>query len=407
MKVLFISRYGSVNLGDELIVRELEELILEYSNEIYRFDTGLQYFPSLNKAFIKKKEKLKFDERSRCLLYLQKFYNKYLRLTNIVSYSRNILNKKRFGKHTDFKKFESYLAKSDILIIGGGNLLFDMEEKSESAFYIGEIFKIAKELKKEIFVISAGIGPFQTIGQLNQTIKVLDEARFITVRDKVSYSLVQNLNKNKEKLFLTVDPVAIIEKNVNQKKYVSTIGINVMDLTLAEYSPIQYQNYLKNVEKVIRSFKDSHTFNIIVFITEVKDLNALIFLQNKFSNDTDGLIFDSKVSLDNLSQIYSEIDILLGTRMHSMIYAFSQLVPYVGVAWQPKISGFNQMIGQSKYEISMGEFLLNEEKAINYLHDQIQNFKEVKIDYVNTKEYLKQLNEVNRKILTIFQGKYI
>ena len=48
-KIVFVSRYGSSNIGDELIVRELEKNFVGHS--LSRFNNSLEYYQDLNEAF--------------------------------------------------------------------------------------------------------------------------------------------------------------------------------------------------------------------------------------------------------------------------------------------------------------------------------------------------------------------
>lgn len=400
MKVLFISRYGSENLGDELIVRNLENLIYSFSDTIFRFSNGLQFFATLDDAFEMNESSSYQTDSNQQKNYMKTIYQNHLRLTTPVSKIRNAMNKKKFVKNSNFENFKKYLMQSDVLIVGGGNFIFDMEEHSESAYYIGEIFKIAKEFNKPIFVISAGIGPFQTNSQLVSTLKVLENAENITVRDKTSYSLIESLNKSTEKVFLTVDPVSLMPKrDAQEKKQVKCIGINVMNLMLGEYTNEEYNNYLDSMEKIITHYSNMNKYKLVIFTTENKDISALENLRRRFIGSQNNIVFENEVSIKNLQRIYSDIDVLIGTRMHSMIISFSQLIPFIGIVWQQKVAGFTEMIGKNNLQIPISSFLLNEDSTINKLDEEILNFKDTSQYFREKKKELEQFNGINKKIL--------
>lgn len=54
-----------------------------------------------------------------------------------------------------------------------------------------------------------------------------------------------------------------------------------------------------------------------------------------------------------LKAVYGQMDVFIGTRMHSNIFALSQGVPVIAIGYQPKTEGIMQMAGLGRWTISI------------------------------------------------------
>lgn len=395
MKVVFVSRYGSKNLGDELIVRELENLISKYSYEISRFNFSLNYYNSLSEAFNYSTENFSVEKTKSKYSY----YRKYIRNNELISIFRNYFNKKRASKNTNFIKYSDHITKADVLVIGGGNAIFDTEKHSSSWYYFGLLLDEARKLGKPIFVINVGIGPFQTQKQLEQTNKVLNKADYITVRDRKSFELVSKLNEEREVVYQTIDPVVFLDCKKKEKNKAQTIGINIMDIRLADYSEETYVNYIHSMKHLIFYYLTNTMYEISVFCTEKLDIIALNDLRMQVGDCDNRINYVKFMDVKSTLKFYENIDVLVGTRMHSNIIALSQNIPFIGIGWQQKVFGFFESIKSNDKVVSLEEF--NKEYTnVSIKLDQILDVYPRNIDELKIKKNeLHELFKLNEEIL--------
>src|SRR5699024_6256795 len=103
-------------------------------------------------------------------------YRKFFLLDYIISaYSK-------FAVQRNFKKSDiiEKIKESDMVVLGGGNTIFDLTRFSNSSLKIKLIIETAKKYNKKVFVTSIGLGPFVTEKQLRNSIEVLNKADYIT-----------------------------------------------------------------------------------------------------------------------------------------------------------------------------------------------------------------------------------
>ena len=73
-------------------------------------------------------------------------------------------------------------------------------------------------------------------------------------------------------------------------------------------------------------------------------------------------------SLSDLLKFYKRQDLLIGTRMHSLIIGFTQLLPIIAISWQNKVEGFMKQINLLQYCYQLN--MVNEN--IDRIHEDAQ-----------------------------------
>lgn len=398
MNIIFISRYGSTNLGDELIVREMEKLISDNGrNTIQRFNNNFRYFPNLEVAF---KHSTLYPDSHLNKNLIKTIYYSRIRKSFLIAKARNFFNKRKADKNPNISTFLAELEKSDALIIGGGNLVFDLEDHSESAYYLNIPISKAKKIDIPVAIMDVGIGPFQTDLQLMRTREVLEQTDFISVRDKKSYNLISSLKK--PKIYQSIDPITlwnnedVISKNIESK----AIAISVMNVKLGEHTDSIYNNYLNNLLKIALYLNQTYQKKIYFFCTEVTDLVALEDLK-KIVNNRNLVLHDinfvEEVSLESISNIYNSIQGVIGTRMHSLILAYSHNVPFIGISWQEKVTSFSEMVNNNRYIIDLEKIESN--NNLNIIDSWVSDLDNIKNRFIQSKDKMRELYGVNKQIL--------
>ncbi len=77
------------------------------------------------------------------------------------------------------------------------------------------------------------------------------------------------------------------------------------------------------------------------------------------------ILVEETIPPDLLKVIYGVMDIFIGTRMHSNIFAMSEGVPIIAIGYQHKTRGILQMTGLEKWSLDIDQ--VNEQKLIDML----------------------------------------
>jgi polysaccharide pyruvyl transferase WcaK-like protein len=231
------------------------------------------------------------------------------------------------------------IAKCNILIMSGG--LFQDKTSKRSLLYYLSLIKLAKILKKKVFLWSVGIGPVTSKKMKEIMIKTFSKVDRITVRDELSFS--------------------ILKEHGLPAVLVADTAFNLRLPKLPEKEKI----------KKLLKMKDSNLPIIGIVQTSFVGSDIITEIKNYKS---DFNIYHIKSSIDSIFKTISEIaivDILISKRLHHLIIATMFNIPVIGVDVDPKIKEF-------LYELNEKEAIMpyntNQEELIEKIH-QIENKK--------------------------------
>src|SRR5699024_8699569 len=107
--------------------------------------------------------------RTRNKSNFKRLYNDYLRKNYFIDKLHSVRIIRSIDKNKYLSEFEESIKNCDLVVVGGGNAIFDLTPQSISAYKFYKILDFAKKYNKKSFVTSIGIGPFQTDNQLKYT----------------------------------------------------------------------------------------------------------------------------------------------------------------------------------------------------------------------------------------------
>ncbi|MGG6312630.1 polysaccharide pyruvyl transferase CsaB [Paenibacillus macerans] len=284
---------------------------------------------------------------------------------------------------------------SDGLISGGGSLLQDATGIKSIPYYLG-VIKLAQWLGKPTFVYAQGIGPVNRKLFRPLIASVFRRCDYISVRDAESASLLRDMGiRGKNAVQVVPDPVMGL--TLPESVHGSAGDAQASSAQAAEPAegtvPAEGSAALPVVGVSVRFWNETRTE-----LTQLAEGLSLLcrrkpvhirFLPFHFPGDDEASRFvverlgnvaaergctvsiapETEHPQDMLREV-SRCSLLVGMRLHSLIYAASQNVPLLGVSYDPKIDQFLGRIGSvpvgSAEELdprilaAEGERLLNE-----------------------------------------------
>lgn len=352
MKILQFGFIDSLNIGDRLIAEEIQHQYLE-NHEIRAVSylgTPRENIPSIADSSVgksKKKNKLK------------------QKLAMIIPYHPD--------RETE-NLVEQWIADADCIVFSGGNLLFDLNKYSKSYFKLKWIVELAKKHNKKIIALSIGLGPFKTKKQEKEAVSVLNELSYVSVRDLKSASYF------KKEVAVIQDPVftsaffAPLAKRgrlKNEKK----IAVSIIDYRLAGASHEQYWAYIKQMAELLVTL--SIKYQVTIFSTEMRDYQAVEDISQLLIDVVQIKTIHSK---EELYLLYEESTLIIGTRMHSMIFAVAANIPVVGISWQDKVTEMFRILADPTSCFSIQEL----EKQQTAILERV----EYKMSHIEDERYL-------------------
>ncbi|WLR49019.1 polysaccharide pyruvyl transferase CsaB [Halobacillus litoralis] len=229
----------------------------------------------------------------------------------------------------NYKEIIRALKESDGLISGGGSLLQDATGPRSVLYYTG-IMHMAKWLRKPVFIYAQGMGPIRKpIHQLLVRI-ALDRVTGISVRDKKSKELLERIGIRKS-IDLFPDPVFGYDyKNVETDRHSQKPLIAV---SIREWGDSE-----KLVEKLTEAFNTCLAKGYRLRFIPMHGESDEAF-SNKVAQrlDQEVEVHPGHMSIDEKLHLLSEADLLIGMRLHSLIFAGVCSVPFVALSYDPKI----------------------------------------------------------------------
>lgn len=249
----------------------------------------------------------------------------------------------------------------DMLLSGGGSLLQDATS-SRSILYYLFILRLAQLLGKRTFIYSQGIGPINAPRNRRLTASVLRRADGIVVRDSKSRDLLLELGVPDLLIHVTADPV------IRVKAPGPELGLRILEAegcprrpgTLAVGWSVKSRKpnkaFLHEVQRCILWLKEAYgADSILIPFFHDEDLSVCEAVAGQLDGQA-GCLRNKYLSEETLS-IIGCMDVLVGVRLHSLIYAAVMGVPMIGVSYDPKVDSFLASIEQPTH-FTVNDFTL-------------------------------------------------
>lgn len=285
----------------------------------------------------------------------------YTVLSLRYKYLRRLLNKKKFEE-----KVKKLLYKVDGIVIGGGNMVMDMDWCPTYTYLFYEYTKIAKQLNIPIFASSVGVGPFHTELQKRYAKKGFLNCRMISVRDNNSKKLCD---------IMGVDATVCGDPAFLYKPTLNTLPKDGIGICLIKYecvnSFMSYNQYMFFCKKLIDGLKKTFpNEKITIFSSEKTDYSVINTLYKHYVSDKNVTVLQIS-SFDEIFTLYSSQKLIISFRMHAVIMGMLSGVPVIGLEWQSKVRSLFEMSGLEENVFNISDDMVKD-KIIKQAH-VIQN----------------------------------
>ena len=241
---------------------------------------------------------------------------------------------------------------ADILISGGGTLFQDVTSTRSFLYYIG-IILLAKLFRKKVVVFAQGFGPLR--GRINQRIArfALNRADLITMRDEKAFIDLCRAGIKKPPAYITADPSFLLEVShpAEGLKVLSLEGIP-LDRPLVGVSVRTFRRrpqlekvILRELAEALDFLSQKYSYRPVFLLLhcpeDMAEASKVIARMREDSN----IVFRI-CRPDEMLALISRLDLLIGMRLHSLIFAALNSVPMLGLSYDPKVEAFMNIINQ-------------------------------------------------------------
>lgn len=264
-----------------------------------------------------------------------------------INYNVNTINRKNmFAVYSSMKR-------AKLFIYGGGNIIQDSTSSRSILFYLGTAW-LAKKLGLKVMFYANGIGPINKTRNTEYSRKILNMADVITVREKISLNELKRMGITKPKVILTADAALAVhvDGTINTDDIFINEGIP-LNVSYAGFSvrkcPGCDKHQHTKYEKIIAETADYvyNRYNLIPVFIPMQYHADIVTIQNIMSKmKTKGYVISNNHSISETFDIIRKMSIVIGMRLHALIFAAYMNVPLIGISYQPKVEGFLEYINQ-------------------------------------------------------------
>jgi polysaccharide pyruvyl transferase CsaB len=235
----------------------------------------------------------------------------------------------------------------DLLLLGGGGILYD----EEARVYLRDV-RLGQEHDVPTFAFAVGVGPLQALEDrqlVRETVEAMDG---VTVRDEESKRVLEDVGV-KRPIEVTADPALLLTPQPFDGQLLlregidseaSRVGISVREPGRAA-SDLDHERY----HAVLAHAADFivHRFNAdVVFVpmerVDIRHGHAVI---GHMTAADRGQVLKGHYGPRQLLGLMDHLDLVMGMRLHMLIFAALAGVPFLPLPYAGKVWSFTEAVG--------------------------------------------------------------
>ncbi|GHV16712.1 hypothetical protein FACS189425_01510 [Clostridia bacterium] len=262
-----------------------------------------------------------------------------------------------------------------LLISGGGSILQDVTSTKSIMYYLS-IIKLAKMCGMKTFVYANGIGPVNLPKNRTRARKVLSKVNVITLREPRSLKELAEMKVECEKVQVTADPAFALEAcdRLRVDEILRNEGLEGKKYFIISVRPWSEnnENFEVALANVCEGINAKYGFvPCFVMMQPQRDRHITRDICGKISG---GKILSNDYDAGDVLGIISRAEFVIGMRLHSIIYAAAQNVPFVGLSYDPKVDAIAKEMGALLHDVKE----LSAENILRDIRYIIENSEEIR-----------------------------
>jgi len=234
------------------------------------------------------------------------------------------------------------LRKTDMLLSGGGSLLQNVTSSRSLAYYLGIIW-LAKRLAKRIMVYAQGVGPIAGAAARRAARSVLNRADLITVRDPESKRYLEELGVNQPDVRVTADPCFAVEPGpAEEAGELLRVKGAPEGMPLIGVSLRPWRDQVDWLPAVARGLETAaaRIGAALAFIPMQHDQDLGLSVQVASGLSVPSVVVSERLGPTLVLAVIGRMSLVVGMRLHALMFAASLSVPFTGISYDPKVDSF-------------------------------------------------------------------
>jgi colanic acid/amylovoran biosynthesis protein len=269
------------------------------------------------------------------------------------------------------KSIQAYL-NADLVVCTPGGYLYSY---GKGKTFLVDLFTMFLALiaRKPLYLLPQSYGPLKTKQEQLMLKWLLSRARIIMAREKISYDYLLDLGLSKSHRELIPDMAFIFEGDPSDAadEWFSSngaksgdiyplIGFTILDWGRQFQGFKNQQQYEDSIAELISHIVSNYSGKVILFpqcwgptLVEDDRIPAKR-IHNRLSVLHSNIIFvEDPISPPLIKSLIGRVDVMVGTRMHSNIFALSNSVPVLAIGYLHKTMGIAQTAGVGDWVVDI------------------------------------------------------
>ena len=271
----------------------------------------------------------------------------------------------------------------DLFILGGGGILFD----AEAATYLREVV-LAEERGVPVMLYAVGAGPLQDPAAQRLVRTALNRAAVVTVRERRAHQLLEHIGVSCD-IHVTADPALLLEPEplpaiATEAEALAgehnLVGMSVREPGVAAPDMDQdfYHAMLANAADYMI---DRLEANLIFVPMERRtlDMQHSHAVIAKMAHADRAVVLKGEYTSGQLLSLLGKCTFAVGMRLHFLMFAALQGVPFVALPYADKVVGFLESMDMAMppaTQVNAGQLIAHIDRRWdmrNHLRDKIHH----------------------------------
>jgi polysaccharide pyruvyl transferase CsaB len=292
----------------------------------------------------------------------------------------------------------------DLFILGGGGILYDADAKT----YLREV-QLAREAGVPVMLYAIGAGPLKDTAAQALVRDCVNEVELVTVRERRAHQVLEDAGVSRE-IVVTADPALLLEPEPLAQGALAREGLegrtNLIGMSVREPGVAApdldedvYHSLLANAADFMVDRFDAH----IVFVPmehSVLDAQHSHAVISRMLRAQRATVLKSEYTSGQLLSFMGHFSFALGMRLHFLIFAALQGLPFIALPYASKVTGFLEDLKVAAPPMK----LVNAGRLIAYLDQCWDNRREMRERISEglppLKERARQTHELVMELLT-------
>jgi polysaccharide pyruvyl transferase CsaB len=235
----------------------------------------------------------------------------------------------------------------DLLLIGGGGILYD----KEAAVYLREA-QLAHELGVRTATFAISAGPLKTIESRRVVATTLNKMDAITVRESLAKRLLEDIGVRQE-IQVTADPALLLTPEPFGRDMLEHEGIRtsrpLVAISVREPGPaapdleeLGYHALIANAADFVVDRLEADLLFVPMERADIRQSHAVIA---RMANPERAWVLKGEYGPRQILGLMQHVEMVVGMRLHILIFAAISRVPFVPLPYAGKVAGFLEALG--------------------------------------------------------------